>query len=232
MSEAGGRDRTAIPRVETWCSAIELRPRCVVSVAAVDARRVALGAGLALVAIALLPPLHDLSFDALVMHLLQNVLLAEWAPLLLVLGLEPQIARRLADRISPWWGLPLWVGTYYLWHAPPLYDAALRNPSSLLQLEHVCYLAAGLVFWLPLVHGRQTDGAKAAYVFAAFLAMSPLGLLLALLPRAVYDFYDGHWGLSALADQQLAGIAMSSAEAIVFFAAFAFYVSRAMRESS
>jgi putative membrane protein len=196
-----------------------------------NARRGSLAAGLALVAIALLPPLHDLSFDALVMHLLQNVLLAEWAPLLLVLGLESRIARRLADRISPWWALPLWVGTYYLWHAPPLYDAALRNPSTLLQLEHVCYLAAGIVFWLPPVHGRQADGAKAAYVFAAFLAMSPLGLLLALLPRAAYDFYDGHWGLSALEDQQLAGIAMSSAEAIVFFAAFAFYVSRAMREA-
>jgi putative membrane protein len=198
----------------------------------VTGRRVAFAAGLALVAIALLPPLHDLSFEALVMHLLQNVLLAEWAPLLLVLGLEPQVARRLADHISPWWALPLWVGTYYLWHAPPLYDAALRHPSTLLQLEHVCYLAAGLIFWLPLVHGRQPDAAKAAYVFAAFLAMSPLGLLLALLPRSVYDYYDGHWGLSALTDQQLAGVAMASAEAIVFFAAFAFYAMRAMREAA
>jgi cytochrome c oxidase assembly factor CtaG len=197
----------------------------------VDARRTAFAAGVALVAIALLPPLHHLSFDALTMHLLQNVVLAEWAPLLLVLGLEPQLARRLAARISLWWALPVWVGTYYLWHAPPLYDAALRHPSTLLQLEHLCYLVAGIVFWLPLIHGRQQDGTKAAYVFAAFLAMSPLGLLLALLPRPVYDFYDGHWGLSALTDQQIAGVAMSSAEAIVFFAAFAFYARRAMQEA-
>jgi putative membrane protein len=198
----------------------------------VSARRAALAAGLALVAIALLPPLHHLSFDSLLMHLVQNVLLAEWAPLLLVLGLELQVARRLADRISPWWALPLWVGTYYLWHVPPLYDAALRHPSTLLQLEHVCYLAAGIVFWLPLVHGRHPDAVKAGYVFAAFLAMSPLGLLLALLPRPVYDYYDGHWGLSALTDQQLAGIAMSSAEAVVFFGAFAFYARRAMSDAA
>jgi cytochrome c oxidase assembly factor CtaG len=197
----------------------------------VTARRAAFAAGLALVAIALLPPLHDLSFDALVMHLLQNVLLAEWAPLLLVLGLEPEFARRIADRISPWWALPLWVGTYYVWHAPPIYDAALRHPSTLLQLEHVCYLTAGLVFWLPLVHGRRSDTAKAAFVFAAFLAMAPLGLLLALIPRPVYDYYDGHWGLSALTDQQLAGVLMSSSEAVVFFVAFAFYVRRAMSEA-
>jgi putative membrane protein len=183
------------------------------------------------VAAALLPPLHTLSFAALTMHLLQNVMLAEWAPLLLVLGLPPEVAHRLAARVSPWWALPLWVGTYYLWHAPPLYDAALRHPSTLLQLEHASYLIAGIVFWLPLVHGERSDAAKAAYVFAAFLVMSPLGLLLALLPSAVYDYYDGHWGLSALTDQQIAGMAMASAEAVVFFAAFAFYVRRAMQEA-
>jgi putative membrane protein len=195
-------------------------------------RRFALVGGFLLVGIALLPPLHDLSFESLTMHLLQNVMLAEWAPLLLVLGLVPALAHRLANRVSLWWSLPVWVATYYLWHAPPLYDAALRNPRTLLELEHVCYLAAGFVFWLPLVHGPQGDGAKAGYVFAAFLAMSPLGLLLALLPRPVYDYYDGHWGLSALTDQQIAGIVMSSAEAVVFFAAFAFYIRRFMRESA
>jgi putative membrane protein len=196
-----------------------------------NARRVAGAAGIALVAIALLPPLHHLTFESLTMHLLQNVILAEWAPLLLVLGLSPDAGGRAAARIAPWVALPTWVITYYVWHAPPLYDAALRRPETLLQLEHLCYIAAGVVFWLPLVHGRHDDGRKAAYIFAAFLAMSPLGLLLALLPRAVYDYYDGHWGLSALADQQIAGILMSSAEAVVFFAAFAFYVRRFMQES-
>jgi putative membrane protein len=196
------------------------------------ARRVTFAAGLALIAIALLPPLHHLSFESLTMHLLQNVMLAEWAPLLLVLGLEPARAHRFATRVSLWWSLPVWVATYYIWHAPPLYDAALRHPASLLQVEHACYVVAGFLFWLPLVHGRESDGTKAAYVFAAFLAMSPLGLLLALLPRAVYDYYDGHWGLSALTDQQIAGMVMSSAEAVVFFAVFAFYVRRFMRESA
>jgi putative membrane protein len=194
-------------------------------------RRVAFAAGLALVAVALLPPLHDLSFESLTMHLLQNVMLAEWAPLLFVVGLEPAFAGRLTRRVSLWWSLPVWVATYYVWHAPPLYDAALRHPLTLLELEHVCYLGAGFVFWLPIVHGLQEDGTKAAYIFAAFLAMSPLGLLLALLPSSVYDYYDGHWGLSALTDQQIAGIVMSSAEAVVFFAVFAFYVRRFMRES-
>lgn len=177
-----------------------------------------------------MPPLHHLSFDALTMHLLQNVVLAEWAPALFVFGLPPETGRRLAERVPFWFGLPAWLATYYVWHAPPLYDAALRNPTPLLHLEHASYLLAGIALWLPVAHSSLDDGPKAAYIFAAFVLVSPLGLLLALLPSPTYDFYDGHWGLTALEDQQIAGVTMVGEEAVVFFAVFAFYVRRFMRE--
>lgn len=173
-----------------------------------DARRVAFAAGLALVLAALLPPLHDAAFESLTMHLLQNVLLAEWAPALLVFGLAAERGRRLAGYAPMALALPLWVGTYFVWHLPPVYDGALRNPTPWLHLEHACYLVAGIALWLPVAHGRYGAGTKAGYLFAAFLLASPVGLLLALLPSTIYDFYDGHWGLTALEDQQLAGIVM------------------------
>ena len=79
-----------------------------------------------------------------------------------------------------------------------------------------------------------SSGAKAAYLFAAFVFASPLGLLLALLPSPLYDFYDAGaaalWGLTPLADQQLAGIAMAVSESIVFFAMFTVYFVRFMAE--
>ncbi len=54
---------------------------------------------------------------------------------------------------------------------------------------------------------------------------APLGLVLALVPDAVYDFYvdapERLWGLSPLQDQQLGGVTMASEQAIVFFAVFA-----------
>ena len=75
----------------------------------------------------------------------------------------------------------------------------------------------------------MSDGAKAGYVFAAFVLISPLGLLLALIPESVYSFYDGHWGLTALEDQQIGGVTMSSEAALVFFAAFAFFFARVVR---
>jgi cytochrome c oxidase assembly factor CtaG len=72
-------------------------------------------------------------------------------------------------------------------------------------------------------------GQRAAYVFGAFLLASPISLLLTLLPDPIYAFYEEApriWGISALTDQQIAGVIMSGSEAVVFFAAFAFCVFR------
>lgn len=187
-------------------------------------------AGIGLVVLAELPPLERLTFELLSAHLLQNVVLAEWAPALLVFGLPASLGAQAARYAPPYVALPLWLANYFAWHLPPAYDAALRHPETLLHLEHACYLATGVLLWLPVAHGALSLGAKAAYLFAAFVLASPLGLLLALLPEAVYDFYDGHWGLSALADQQIAGVTMASEQAVVFFALFAFYLLRFLEE--
>ena len=189
-----------------------------------------LGVGLVLAAfVTQLEPLANHTF--LWAHLLQNVVLAEWAPLLLVLA----IPSRLADQATgfplfrPLVALPLWLAAYYSWHLPWVYDTALRHPHSLLHVEHLTYLAVGICVWWPVVHGRSPAGAKAAYLFAAFVLASPLGLLLALIPRAIYPFYvhaPRTWGPGPLADQQIAGVTMAAEEAIVFFGAFAAYLLR------
>jgi putative membrane protein len=189
----------------------------------------AVAAELLLVAV-LATPLHTLATHYLLSaHLLQNVVLAEWAPALLVLSLPAGLAAR-AERVrafrvatTPWLALPLWLAVYDTWHVPWLYDAALRHPSSLLLVEHVSYLVCGFLMWWPVFQGRRLSSAgRTAYVFVAFVAASPLGLLLALVPHAVYSTYAHAprvW-LSPLTDQQVAGIAMASEEAIVFFLVF------------
>ena len=164
-------------------------------------------------------------------HLLQNVVVAEWVPGLLVLAIPARLGRRAAGfpLFRPLVALPLWLATYYVWHLPWIYDAALRHPHSLLHLEHVTYLAAGTCLWWPVVHGGRSAGIKAAYLFAAFVLASPLGLLLALIPRAIYPFYvhaPRTWGPAPLADQQIAGVTMAAEEALVFFVVFAVYLLR------
>jgi cytochrome c oxidase assembly factor CtaG len=168
-------------------------------------------------------------------HLLQNVVLAEWAPGLLVLAIPPALAVRAGGFLflRPLVALPVWLGTYFVWHLPWIYDLALRHPHSLLHVEHVTYLAAGLGLWWPVIHGAYSAGVKAAYVFAAFVLASPLGLVLALIPRAIYSFYvhaPRTWGPSPLADQQIAGVTMAVEQAVVFFAVFLFYFLRFLQE--
>jgi cytochrome c oxidase assembly factor CtaG len=208
------------------------------------ARTLSFLAGCGLLALALVTPLDTLARDYLVWaHLLQNVVLAEWAPLFLVLGVPPALARRLTEpRVAvfltrPVVALPLWVGTYAMWHVPVLYDAALRHPSTLLALEHTTYVLSGLLFWWCVWQDaphRLSSPARAAYVFAAFVVSAPLGLVLALVPEPLYAFYadapERVWGLSRLEDQQLGGMTMAGEQSLVFFVVFAFWFMRFLAE--
>ena len=178
-------------------------------------------------------PIETIALNYLLsVHLIQNVVLAEWAPLLAVLAIPPALAAKAphvpaAPRARPLGGqlrrlapaLDLRRGAPQPAHAPPPRARALlrdRRPA----------LVAG--------HPRLADaGAKATYLFAAFLLASPIGLMLALVPEPIYDFYadgPGLWGLSPILDQEIAGVSMAAAEAVVFFAVFAFFVKRFFAE--
>ena len=185
-------------------------------------------------------PIHTLGMHYLLtMHLLQNVVLAEWAPLLVVLAIPAALAAAIAGHgavrflTHPAVALPVWLANYMVWHLPWIYDMALDNPSTLLHLEHAMYFVTGLAMWWCVVQDephRLGSGARAAYVFAAFVLASPIGFVMALIPSAIYDFYvNAHhrvWGLDPLADQQLAGMLMAAEQAVVFFAVFAYWFFR------
>ena len=201
-------------------------------------------AAMLLILLVTITPLETIALNyLLVVHLLQNVVLAEWAPLLVVLALPPALAGWLARPgavrllVHPLVALPLWLVNYMLWHLPWLYDTALEHPHTLLHLEHALYFATGVAMWWSVVHDephRLGDGARAAVVFAAFVFGSPIGLVIALVPDAMYDFYvdapERLWGLTPLEDQQLAGILMSAEQAIVFFVVVAFFFVRFLAE--
>ena len=201
------------------------------------------GAGLALVAVAFWSPLHHLGLHFLLTaHLLQNVVLAEWAPLLLAAAI-PHAAARAASRLAmfrlmtaPFVALPVWLVGYYAWHIPVVYDAALHHPP-LIHAEHAWYLVSGLLMWWPVVQSAPRDlasGQRAGYAFATFVLGAPLGLMLALLPHPIYAFYvdvpTRVWGLSPLTDQQIAGVTMASEQAIVLACVCGFWFRRFLHE--
>jgi putative membrane protein len=198
--------------------------------------------GLVLAFVAVASPVATVAVHYLVSaHLLQNVVLAEWTPALLVLGLGPWVAGWVARTSAartltrPLVALPLWLATYAFWHVPFAYEAALHN-RLLLDLEHLSYVAVGLCLWWPVFQDEPwhlPSGGKAAYLFAAFVLASPLGLLFALLPSPLYDTYvqaPRLWGLEPLEDQQIGGTLMAVSEAIVFFGLLAYFFVRFMAE--
>ncbi len=189
-------------------------------------------------------PVETLALEYLLtVHLLQNVVLAEWAPALAVVGLAPALAaaagahRSVRAVTRPAVALTVWTANYMVWHLPWIYDLALEHRHSVLHAEHLLYFLTGAALWWPVLHDaphRLATGRRAGYLFAAFVLASPIGLLMALLPEAAYSFYEDAperlWGLSPLADQQLAGVTMVSEQAVVFFAAFAVYFVRFLAE--
>ncbi len=191
-------------------------------------------------------PLHELAVRYLLwVHLLQNVVLAEWAPFLLVVSLPPALAGALGEPrpvralTHPAVTLPLWLVNYAVWHVPAIYDAALRRQHSLLHAEHLAYLVTGILVWWPVLQDaprRLAPGLRALYVFAAFVLAAPIGLLLALVQEPAYEVYERAperlWGLTALADQQLGGVTMAGEQAVVFFAVFLVWFLRFLAEQA
>ena len=176
---------------------------------------------------ALVTPVDGLGEDYLFSaHMVQHVLLGDIAPLLLLLSLSRVILRPVTRRLvrveralgpfaSPVTAIFLWLGIMYLWHIPALYDAAVESPL-LHALEHLSFFAAGIALWWPLVQPipmrRAMTGLQPlGYIAAAKGGLAALGLFLAWSSSAHYPFYEDApriWGLSAVEDQNVAGVIM------------------------
>jgi cytochrome c oxidase assembly factor CtaG len=206
-------------------------------------RRWLFGFGVALVAAPLNSPLETLSAHyLLLMHLLQNALIADWGPPLLILGLTPRMRRRLAEAggrplallTRPVVALPLWLVIWYGVHAPPFYDWALRAGWPL-NLEHLLLILAGLAFWWPVFEQprRMEPLGVLAYLGLGFLSAPWLSLAYIFSSQPFYSFYRHAprlWGLSAIKDQNLAGILMNADQTSIFFIAFAWHLLHVLAE--
>jgi putative membrane protein len=188
--------------------------------------------GLLLIGGSLNSPLETWAAKRLLMiHLLQNALIADIAPLFLLLGLTPKM-RAALPQVRARYALPAWLIAWYGTHAANFYDWALKN-SWPLQIEHAVLIAGGLLFWWPLVSGRLSPPAALAYLGAGFVASSFLGLALIFSTRPLYTYYEHTqrmWGLSPVRDQNLGGILMNAEQTLVFLLAIGYYVVRLLNE--
>src|SRR5262245_26245019 len=194
--------------------------------------------GLAAVALALASPIEPFAGLLLQVHMLQHLLLMMVAPPLLWLGwpLFP-LLRGLPIPIRTYWVAPLFrspalrhcfvllthpvaalvlfTGMTWLWHAPSVYDAALRSPP-VHYLQHAGFLGSALVFWYPVVRPYPSRPAWSVWLLVPFLILADLqntalSALLTFSDHVLYPYYTEVpriAGLSAQDDQSAAGVLM------------------------
>ncbi len=120
-------------------------------------------------------------------------------------------------------GLAVWTGlqalTFWVWHAPPAYAAALSS-DALYWAMQLTIFGTSVGFWAAL---RRAEAVPA--VAALLISTVQMGLLGALITFAGAPLYAPHllttlaWGMSPLEDQQLAGLLMWVPSAALYLAA-------------
>ena len=211
------------------------------------ARRVSFALFVLLAFVALASPLHELGEERLFSaHMLQHVLLGDLAALALLLALtgpllRPLLAVRTVDRLRalahPLVALPLWAANLFLWHLPPLYEAALAwQPVH--ALEHILFFACGAVMWAPVVEVLPGPawfgtGMKLGYIVVVRLLETVLGNVFFWTGTVLYGTYERAervWGLSPLSDQATAGAIMMIEGSLVTIGAIAWLFLRLAAE--
>ena len=133
-------------------------------------------------------------------------------------------------------GIAIWA-----WHAPVLFQATLES-DVVHALQHVSFLGTALVFWWTILHARVTRGAARGtgyglavlLLFATTLHTGALGALLTFSHTLWYPAYGSaaaSWGLTALEDQQLAGLLMWIPASVAYLVAALWLFARWLRES-
>jgi putative membrane protein len=226
----------------------------------------AYASGIAALAVALVSPLDPLSDVLFSAHMSQHEILMLVAAPLLVLGrpslpalfaLPPgprERAARLAQSpaalaawrraTGPLFVLVVHAAMLWVWHAPALFEAALKS-EAVHALQHALFFVTAALFWWALArgrYGRAGYGVAVLYVFATALHSSVLGALITVTGRLLYPTHAGRtraFGLDPLEDQQLAGLIMWVPTGIIFvvlglafFAAWVGYSERRAARSS
>lgn len=200
-----------------------------------DRRRAAFfSAGVLVLAVAFLGPLHDLSEERLFSaHMVQHLLAVLVAAPLLLAGtpdwlLRPLLRPHLVERLARFFTSPLpafVVSNVVLnvWHVPAFFDAAVRY-DGVHAAQHATLLASALLLWWPVLSPmaelpRLSYPLQMLYLFLMTVVQKPLFAFITFSDHALYlSYVDAPrlWGLSLLEDQRLGGVIMNVSSDAVF----------------
>jgi cytochrome c oxidase assembly factor CtaG len=211
-------------------------------------RRWIFGLGLALAFLAVASPIHALGEEQFFfVHMLQHILLGDLAPLCMVAGLTGPLLRpvlalpvvvRLRFLTHPLVAFPVWAANLVLWHLPFAYEGALHH-FAIHALQHILFFTCGSLMWAPVLEvlpGPEWfgTGMKLGYIVAVRLVETVLGNVFVWSGGVFYRFYEHpieRWGISAHADQGIAGGLMMIEGSLVTLGALAWLFLRLGSES-
>ena len=189
--------------------------------------------GWAVLGLALVSPLHEGGEASFTLHMIEHELIMLIATLLLAAshaggilawglpaGLRHQLAggwkrplaslwRRLTEPVT---ATVVQAIVMWAWHAPALFDRALRSDGWHIA-QHLSFFAASLLFWSAMLNPRRGGYLlSAACLFLTSLVEGALGALMSLSASPWYPSYAAMGlsgiGLDPVTDQQLAGLVM------------------------
>ena len=198
-------------------------------------RELAFAAGLLSIVIALDSPIDYYSDQLFWVHMTQHIILLTVAPPLILFGRPwprmwqalPLHWRTATGRTLAGAGwtaplralarpLPAWLlfnVNMLAWHIPGAYNLTLNHPW-IHNGEHALFFFSGLLFWAHVIdpgplRQRMTWYLRAVYITGAMIAGWVLAIVLVLAKHPLYPHYTElltrPGGLTALADQQVAG---------------------------
>lgn len=171
-------------------------------------------------------PVHALAERLLSVHMVQHVVLSLVVAPLLILGTPGWLLRRLLVHPRPVFAVakvatrPLpallvfngWVAAY---HVPLVLDASIRS-DAVHFAAHVVWLVAGLLMWWPVLSPlpelpHMSYLLRLGYLFAQSVVPTVPASFLTFSEGPLYATYANAptlWGVSAVSDQQVAGLLM------------------------
>jgi putative membrane protein len=209
-------------------------------------RQVCFGAGLVVIAGSLIGPVDDEADKLLWVHMIQHLLLADIASLLIVFGftgplLQPLLSfragRPLRALTHPVVAISLFTFNLYIWHLPFMYQAVLTD-TSLHVLEHLLFLSTGILLWMPLFGPLPKPewfgkGAHVIYTVGIWVPSMIMANAFMWSDTIFYPDYSATAeavGITPIADQSTAGAILMAECTFLSLAIFAWVFLRWAKE--
>ncbi|MGH2840824.1 MAG: cytochrome c oxidase assembly protein, partial [Solirubrobacteraceae bacterium] len=196
--------------------------------------------GLALIVGTLVSPLSSKADEVFAAHMIEHLVLADLAALLLVLGLSgPLLAPLLRTPALGWLrhlahpvpAFALWSANLIFWHLVGPHEEAVRN-DAVHAIQHMAFVGAGINMWMALLGPLPKPAwfgnfARLIYIIGVRLTSTVLANVFVWTDRAYYDVYRAG---DPQTDQVAAGSIMMVEGSILTLCLFAWLFLRSARE--